>query len=162
MSHATLGAAISHHFMLRTRVYGHMLTIPKCHYALHLPGLLKEFGYLISTFMHERKHRVLKAFANNRHYVGKQERGLLQDCTCRELQRLQNNTSSKDGGKTRWQIHQQIQTNSPTKFARRSWRRKSSTPTGGLQRQPMQILQFNAILNLKVAARGTIGGKLFA
>ena len=94
MSRETLGAAIAHHFMLRLRVYGHMLTIPKCHYALHLAGLLKEFAYLISTFTHERKHRVLKAFANNGHYVGKQERGLLQDCTCRELQRLENITSN--------------------------------------------------------------------
>ena len=46
--------------------YGPTACKPKHHYALHLPGMLQRHGTLISTFTHERKHRVVKRYLRPR------------------------------------------------------------------------------------------------
>ena len=39
--------------------------IPKCHMALHFGWFLQTFGFLISCFVHERKHKVAKRYGNH-------------------------------------------------------------------------------------------------
>ena len=64
---------------LRTRIVAHSqaflkahgedAVIPKFHYSLHLPGMLHQHQRLISCFCHERKHKQIKAIADNLHKV---------------------------------------------------------------------------------------------
>ena len=41
---------------------GPIACIPKYHFALHLAGFLKKFGYLPNCLVHERKHKLVKRF----------------------------------------------------------------------------------------------------
>ena len=56
--------AVSTHMKLFTQTYDAEYVIPKFHYGLHLPTLLQKHGMLVSCFVHERKHREIKRFAN--------------------------------------------------------------------------------------------------
>jgi hypothetical protein len=83
-----LEEAINRHFRLRAVAFGDTLVKPKCHYVLHLPRMLAMWGFLVSTFTHERKHKNVKAFANHRHFVGTCDKGLIEDCTMLQMAAL--------------------------------------------------------------------------
>ena len=46
-------------------VYGVDYITPKFHWLLHFPASLKRFRTLISCFVHERKHKMVKRYAND-------------------------------------------------------------------------------------------------
>ena len=63
--------------------------VPKFHMSLHLPMMLERFKLLISCFCHERKHKVIKNFGNQRFDTSKSwEKGLLHDVLHKQLQAL--------------------------------------------------------------------------
>jgi hypothetical protein len=49
---------------LFTQTYAQEYVIPKFHYGLHLSTMLQKHSMLVSCFVHERKHREIKRFAN--------------------------------------------------------------------------------------------------
>ena len=57
--------SIKQHSELFLSNYGPDSWVPKNHMALHLPEFLSRHGRLLSCFVHERKHKMLKRFANN-------------------------------------------------------------------------------------------------
>lgn len=46
--------------------YGSSSFVPKCHSALHLPEQLEKWDMLIACFTHERKHKEVKRYIQNR------------------------------------------------------------------------------------------------
>ncbi|CAE7669351.1 UBC6 [Symbiodinium sp. CCMP2592] len=46
--------------------YGEDVWVPKNHMSLHLGEFLAKFGHLVWCFTHERKHKVVKRFANQK------------------------------------------------------------------------------------------------
>jgi len=80
-----LETAIRVHCRAFLQAYGAEHTIPKFHYALHLPSMARERP-LISCFTHERKHRQAKQFADNQKNPGKWfETALFRDVLGRVL-----------------------------------------------------------------------------
>lgn len=65
ISDASLSDAISSHLRAFVRAYGDGAWTPKFHYSLHLPAMLRRHGCLVSCFVHERKHKEIKRYANN-------------------------------------------------------------------------------------------------
>ena len=61
---ATLEATINLHLGLRKIAYGDTLWRPKAHFATHLPDHLGAHGFLPACFVQERKHKILKRYAN--------------------------------------------------------------------------------------------------
>lgn len=61
-----LDRKIREHLQLFKSCYGSKLFRPKDHYALHLPGQLAHHGFLLVTFTHERKHRLVTRYTRDR------------------------------------------------------------------------------------------------
>ena len=82
-----LRAAITEHTTAFAAVHGEDAMIPKFHFALHLPGFLSKFGMLQSCLLHERKHRVVKKFANDFRNTGPMfDPGILREVTSHSLE----------------------------------------------------------------------------
>ncbi|CAE7280048.1 unnamed protein product [Symbiodinium sp. CCMP2592] len=62
---AALRGAIKEHCELYLANYGAEYWVPKNHMTMHLPEFLSRHGLLLSCFVHERKHKLVKRFANN-------------------------------------------------------------------------------------------------
>ena len=77
-----LRAAIETHFGCFLAAYGEDMVRPKHHYIRHLPDILHRHGTLISTLMHERKHRVCLRYLRPRCNTAGFERGVMEDVTC--------------------------------------------------------------------------------
>ena len=60
----TLEGLIQRHLTAFRNAHGEDELVPKFHYALHLPPLLRQHGLLISCWTHERKHKSIKLYAN--------------------------------------------------------------------------------------------------
>ena len=54
-----LTAAIQTHLILFLAAWGEWYVRPKHHYAIHLGPMLAHFKFLLATFTHERKHRLV-------------------------------------------------------------------------------------------------------
>ncbi len=54
-----LHAAVTRHLTLFRAIYEDAW-IPKCHFAVHLAGQLGQHGFLLSCFVHKRKHKEIK------------------------------------------------------------------------------------------------------
>ena len=80
-----LFVAIVAHLTLYHDAYGEDEMRPKHHYALHLPDMLYRFGFLLSTFTHERKHRVVKKYTRNRMNLKRWALGAIEDITCHQI-----------------------------------------------------------------------------
>ena len=83
---ATLEASILQHLTLQQACYGLDLWIAKSHYVLHLGKMLKNF--LPACFVQERRHRMIKRYANDRHNTTNYEHGLLEQLTVQHLHDL--------------------------------------------------------------------------
>ena len=59
-----LHESIVAHLKAFKHAYGEERMVPKSHYALHLGGQLKAHGMLLTCFVHERRHKECKRFAN--------------------------------------------------------------------------------------------------
>ena len=61
-----LARAIKRHLDLFVAAYGMDYIRPKHHYVLHLPSSLRKFGFILSTFTHERRHRMIRRYTQQR------------------------------------------------------------------------------------------------
>lgn len=85
---ADLLAAVVLHLSLCLSAYGEEFFRPKHHYSLHLAGMLERFGYLLSTFVHERKHRLVTRYTRDRRNLVAFDAGALEEITCHQLWEL--------------------------------------------------------------------------
>lgn len=85
---SVLGVAILKHLQLYQAAYGEEKVRPKHHYALHLPDMLSRFGFLLSTFTHERKHRLIKRYTRDRCKLQNWDLGALEEITCHQAWEL--------------------------------------------------------------------------
>ena len=83
-----LERAMIRHFQAQQRAWRYSLWLPKSHYALHLGRMLARFGMLLATFVQERKHRVVKRFAEPRMNTTNMEKGLMEEITLQHLHDL--------------------------------------------------------------------------
>ena len=58
--------AIQVHTKLLVDVHGPSVAPPKVHFALHMGGFLRKFGVLPNCVVHERKHKVVKRYLQDR------------------------------------------------------------------------------------------------
>ena len=63
-SPASVRTAVQTHLRRFRAVYGEDAFVPKCHMAMHLADMFEQHGLLISCFVHERKHKEIKRYAN--------------------------------------------------------------------------------------------------
>ena len=83
-----LAHSIRTHLELYAAVYGVEEMRPKHHYALHLPDMLKRFGVILTTFVNERKHRIVKKYTHNRNSLVAFDLCALEDVTVHQLWEL--------------------------------------------------------------------------
>ena len=82
VDHQKLAQSILRHLQAFKNAYGEDHLVPKFHYSMHLPRLLHVHGLLISCWVHERKHKCLKRWADQMHNSGKwYEASVLQETT---------------------------------------------------------------------------------
>ena len=63
-------------------------TVPKHHYMLHLPEMLLRVGFLLSTFTHERKHKLVKLYTRDRDNLRSWDVGAIEDITAHQMWEL--------------------------------------------------------------------------
>lgn len=80
-----LTAAILKHLQLYVLAYGRDMVRPKHHYALHLGPQLLWFGFLLATFIHERKHRLVTRYGKDRKNLKNFEAGSIEEICCHQL-----------------------------------------------------------------------------
>ena len=105
---ATLHDAIVEHSRCLLETHGAQAWVPKNHMALHLAEFLKIHGCLLSCFVHERKHKVLKRFSNQMNTAVSFETTLLKDVLAVQLEALTHELPNqevrllqkRDAGKT--------------------------------------------------------------
>lgn len=85
VEHSTLRKAIVKHLKLYKACYGANAFRPKHHYALHLAYMLKGFGFLLQTFTHERKHRLVTRYTRDRRNLRSWDAGAIEEITCHSL-----------------------------------------------------------------------------
>ena len=83
-----LDRTICEHLRLFKSCYGSKLFRPKHHYALHLPGQLAHHGFLLATFTHERKHRLVTRYTRDRKKLKKWDAGSIEEITCHQIWEL--------------------------------------------------------------------------
>ena len=91
VSASDLSEAICEHFKLFVLCYGEEKVKPKHHYARHLPAMLAYFGFLLATFTHERKHRLVTRYTRDRKNLRNWDASTIQEITCHQLWELQQN-----------------------------------------------------------------------
>ena len=92
-SPAELLSAIERFLQLFDAAFGVDYMTPKFHWLLHYADHFSQFGLLVSCFVHERKHKQLKRYANDMRNTCSFERSILHDCTCSHLSSLENGQS---------------------------------------------------------------------
>ena len=85
VAHTDLREAIVKHLVLYKSCYGSEAFRPKHHYALHLPYMLQRHGFLLMTFTHERKHRLVTRYTRDRKNLKSFDAGVIEDITCHQL-----------------------------------------------------------------------------
>ena len=85
VNHKTLRKAIVKHLVLFKTCYGESAFKPKHHYALHLPRMLKNHGFLLMTFTHERKHRLVTRYTRDRKNLRSWDSGAMEEITCHSM-----------------------------------------------------------------------------
>ena len=85
--------AVSLHLRLYQACYGDSCMRPKHHYALHLPDMLRRFGFLLATFTHERKHRLVMRYTRDRSNLKSWDLGAIEDITCHQVWELKQEFS---------------------------------------------------------------------
>ena len=88
VSASELFEAVSLHLRLYQACYGDICMRPKHHYALHLPDMLRRFGFLLATFTHERKHRLVMRYTRGRSNLKSWDLGAIEDITCHQVWEL--------------------------------------------------------------------------
>ena len=93
LHHAIHGFVTAH-----LKAWGSELWLPKHHYLQHLPWMLHNHSKVMSCFVHERKHRVAKRFAENLRFVGDHfDTSILKDVIYCNIQDLGNKEIIQEG-----------------------------------------------------------------
>lgn len=66
---------------------------PKFHWLVHLPKMLERHGTLLTCWVHERKHRMIKRYASDVSNTTAFERSILAEVTCHHLAELKKTSS---------------------------------------------------------------------
>ena len=90
-----LQVAIEGHLALFAVCWGVNLMRPKQHYALHLPGMLRRFGLLLSTLTMERRHRAVKRHTRPRQNARKWDLSVVEEVTAHHLWELEGSSGSR-------------------------------------------------------------------
>ena len=94
---ADLQAAIRAHAEALLDVYGESCWFPKNHMGLHLGEFLHRHGTLISCWVHERKHKLIKRFATQTSDTSKGYDGnLLKDVLAAQMKAIQHELPSTE------------------------------------------------------------------
>ena len=92
-----LEAAIVEHSRCHLQAYGDEAWVPKHHMGLHLPEFLRRFGTLLSCFVHERKHKIIKRFASQKADTQKKyEESILMDIMAVQLTAMKDEMPSTE------------------------------------------------------------------
>ena len=84
-----LQTAIKEHLDMFQLAYGTEDWIPKFHLATHLPQMLLLHCILIACFVHERKHKALKKYANNLDNTSRAwEKSIMMDALYSQLESM--------------------------------------------------------------------------
>ena len=70
--------------------YGTDMIVPKYHYILHLPDMLRRFGTLFSCLVNERRHRVVKKYTKDRVADPRWELGALEEVVTFQMYEAQH------------------------------------------------------------------------
>ena len=93
-----LHRAIVRHCRRYIDVYGEQEFPPKGHFALHLGAMLEHHGCLVSCWVHERRHKLLKRFANSLQNMQQgSEKGILEQAQLAHWNELQGAAISEVG-----------------------------------------------------------------
>ena len=68
--------------------WGWEYMFPKMHWTLHFAQHLLRFGVLLGCFVHERKHRLIKRYAEDIHNTTKFEHSLMSELLCHQFSRM--------------------------------------------------------------------------
>ena len=63
---------------------------PKFHWTIHIVRELRKFGMLLTCWVHERKHKMVKRYTNNQRNTRHYERSILSEVTCQHLHDIAN------------------------------------------------------------------------
>jgi len=63
---------------------------PKFHWCIHLARELRIFGMLLTCWVHERKHRMVKRYTNNQRNTKTYETSILSEITCQHFHNLRD------------------------------------------------------------------------
>ena len=80
-----LESTIFNHLDLFQLAYGLLNWLHKHHMSTHLGPMLRQFGCLLSCFVHERRHKLVKRYGQDRKNTTNYEAGLVQECTLQHL-----------------------------------------------------------------------------
>jgi hypothetical protein len=83
-----LNTAIVTHLALFLVAWGEQYVRPKHHYSIHLGPMLKWFGFLLATFTHERKHRLVTRYCRDRKNLANWDMSAIEEITCHQVWQL--------------------------------------------------------------------------
>ena len=66
---------------------------PKFHWPIHLPKQLEQWRFLLSCYVHERKHRMVKRYSTSISNTARNEWSVLSEVTCHHLATLRTTKS---------------------------------------------------------------------
>ena len=82
---AEVAAATEEILRLHQETYNDSLWKLKHHMASHVPTMYERAGRLLSCWVHERKHRLIKHFVKDHHFTGGYERSLMLSITAQHI-----------------------------------------------------------------------------
>ena len=88
---ATMLYLRSHH-----EAWGDAIWVPKFHYLIHLARMLRIHKILVSTFVHERKHKAIKQSLTGRYNNVGRDRSVLEDITAQQFHELEQSLDFVD------------------------------------------------------------------
>lgn len=83
-----LDKVIVAHLTLFLVAWGEEYVRPKHHYCIHLPSMLAHFGFLLATFTHERKHRLVTRYCRDKKNLQNWDMSAIEDITCHQVWQL--------------------------------------------------------------------------
>ena len=84
----TLDAAMSAWMLAVKAAFGEEAMPPKAHYQRHVSRWLRKYGFLINTFVHERKHKTIKKFVEKHPGGDGMDEHVLKEVTAHSLHQL--------------------------------------------------------------------------
>ena len=84
-----LQSALRRHLPLFVKAYGPEWVRPKHHFAMHIPLQIQRDTMLLDTFVHERKHKLVKGYADHHDSDVAFEKAVLTRCIIQQCRQLQ-------------------------------------------------------------------------